>query len=155
MTGITAGEWCPYGYVGELPIDQRADDGRSLVFDSAALEAPLELLGTPRVTLRLAIDRPVGIVTARLCEVAPDGASTLISYGVFNLTRREGFDRSVPMRPGEACQRQLPLERPGPSVQRGFAVAPRLVDQLLAHPLAGTGAGDHDSASGGVPARSP
>ncbi len=109
VTGITAGEWCPYGYVGELPIDQRADDGRSLVFDSAALEAPLELLGTPRVTLKVAIDRPDGIVTARLCEVAPDGASTLISYGIFNLTRREGFDRSVPMHPGEPVTVSFPL----------------------------------------------
>jgi len=102
LTGTTTGEWCPYGNPGELPVDQRIDDGRSLVFDSAPLAAPLELLGTPVVTLRLAIDRPVGIVTARLCEVAPDGASTLISYGILNLTRRHGFDRNDPMRPGVA-----------------------------------------------------
>jgi hypothetical protein len=101
LTGITAGEWCPYGNPGELPIDQRADDGRSLVFDTEPLEAPLEMLGTPRLTLRLALDRPVGILTARLCEVLPDGASTLISYGVLNLTRRHGFDRSEPMVPGQ------------------------------------------------------
>jgi predicted acyl esterase len=102
ITGITAGEWCPYGNPGELPIDQRADDGRSLTFDSSALETPLELLGTPVLVLRLAIDKPVGIVTARLCDVAPDGASTLIAYGVLNLTRRNGPDRCDPMRPGEA-----------------------------------------------------
>jgi len=100
ITGITAGEWCPYGNPGELPTDQRADDGRSLLFDSPVLGEPLELLGTPVLTLRLAIDKPVGIVTARLCDVAPDGASTLISYGVLNLTRRNGPDRCDPMRPG-------------------------------------------------------
>src|SRR5262249_9260571 len=54
LTGTTTGEWCPYGNPGELPIDQRTDDGRSLVFDTAPLAAPLELLGTPIVTLRLA-----------------------------------------------------------------------------------------------------
>jgi uncharacterized protein len=102
LTGLTAGEWCPYGNPGELPIDQRADDGRSLVFDTAPLEAPLELLGTPELTLRLAIDQPVGIIAARLCEVSADGASTLISYGILNLSRRHGFDRDDPMEPGKA-----------------------------------------------------
>jgi predicted acyl esterase len=100
VTGITTGEWCPYGNPGELPIDQRADDGRSLVFDTAPLEAPLEILGTPEVTLKLAIDQLAGVVTARLCEVAPDGASTLISYGILNLARRRGFDRNDSMHPG-------------------------------------------------------
>ncbi len=99
-TGLTAGEWCPYGHPGELPGDQRADDDRSLVFDTAPLASALEILGTPWLTLRLSIDRPVGVVTARLCEVAPDGASTLISYGVLNLTRREGFERCTAMEPG-------------------------------------------------------
>ena len=35
-TGVTFGEWCPYGLAGELPADQRPDDGRSVVFDSRA-----------------------------------------------------------------------------------------------------------------------
>src|SRR5262249_18916791 len=92
VTGITTGEWCPYRNPGELPIDHRAGCGRSLVFATAPLEAPLEIRGTPEVTLKLAIDQPAGVVTARLCEVAPDGASTLISYGILNLARRRGFD---------------------------------------------------------------
>jgi putative CocE/NonD family hydrolase len=119
IAGITAGEWCPYGNRGELPIDQRADDGRSLTFDSAPLEASLEVLGTPRVTLRLSVDKPVAILTARLCEVAPDGASTLISYGVFNLTRRQGFDKSVAMVPGEAVTVDFPLNDLGQRLAKG------------------------------------
>jgi predicted acyl esterase len=119
LTGITTGEWCPYGNPGELPIDQRADDGRSLAFDTIPLDAPLELVGTPRLTLRLAIDRPVGVVTARLCEVAPDGASTLISYGILNLTRRHGFDRCEPMEPGKAETVALRLNDLGQRLQPG------------------------------------
>jgi uncharacterized protein len=119
IAGITAGEWCPYGNRGELPIDQRADDGRSLSFDSAPLEAVLEILGTPQLTLRLSVDRPVAILTARLCEVAPDGASTLITYGVFNLTRRQGFDRSEPMKPGEPVNVSFPLNDLGQRLARG------------------------------------
>jgi putative CocE/NonD family hydrolase len=118
-TGITTGEWCPYGNPGELPIDQRADDGRSLVFDSAVLAAPLEMLGTPVLILRVAIDKPIGIVTARLCDVAPDGASTLISYGVLNLTRRKGFDRSEPMVPGQAETVRIPLNDLGQRLKAG------------------------------------
>jgi uncharacterized protein len=119
LTGVTAGEWCPYGNPGELPIDQRADDGRSLVFDSAPLTEHLEILGTPTLTLRLAIDRPVGIVTARLCEVLPDGASNLISYGILNLTRRRGFDRSEPMVPGRPETVRLVLNDLGQRLSPG------------------------------------
>ena len=35
-TGVTFGEWCPYGLAGELPADQRPDDGRSVCFDTRA-----------------------------------------------------------------------------------------------------------------------
>jgi uncharacterized protein len=118
-TGITTGEWCPYGNRGELPIDQRADDGRSLVFDSRALDRPLEMLGTPVLTLRLAVDKPIGIVTARLCDVAPDGASTLISYGILNLIRRHGFDRSEPMVPGKVETVRVPLNDLGQRLKAG------------------------------------
>ena len=36
-TGVTFGEWCPYGLAGELPADQRPDDGRSVCFDTEPL----------------------------------------------------------------------------------------------------------------------
>src|SRR5262249_55136998 len=70
-------------------------------------------------TLRLAIDKPVGTVTARLCDVAPDGASTLISYGVLNLTRRHGFDRSEPMVPGQIETVQLRMNDLGQRLRAG------------------------------------
>ena len=34
VTGQAAGEWCAFGADGEMPTDQREEDGRSLVFDS-------------------------------------------------------------------------------------------------------------------------
>ena len=37
--GLCATEWLSAGVAGEAPIDQRADDGRSLCFDGAPLEA--------------------------------------------------------------------------------------------------------------------
>ena len=33
-TGLAGGDWCGFGNEGEAPLDQRLDDGRSLVFDT-------------------------------------------------------------------------------------------------------------------------
>jgi hypothetical protein len=118
-TGITWGEWCPYGFHGELPSDQRPDDGRSLCFDTSPLAESVDLLGAPFLSLELAIDRPCGLIIARLCDVAPDGASRLMSYGVLNVTHRESHDRVVPMAPGERTLVQFGLNVMGERVPAG------------------------------------
>lgn len=56
----------------------------------------IEILGRPRVRLRLRMDVPAGQVIARLCDVAPDGSSTLVTRGALNLSARQGRDRIVP-----------------------------------------------------------
>ncbi|MEX2200600.1 MAG: CocE/NonD family hydrolase [Dongiaceae bacterium] len=102
--GVAAGSWCPYGLGGESPdlaIDQREDDGRSLTFDTAPLDAPLELLGAPVAKLRIAIDRPGGTLVVRLNDVAPDGTSRRVSYGLLNLTHRADHEKIAAMVPGE------------------------------------------------------
>ena len=89
LTGMDAGAWCAEGTPGDWPLDQRAEDGRSLCFTSAPLAAPLEILGFPEVTLRLAVDKPRALICVRLCDVAPDGCSKLVTRQVLNLTHRE------------------------------------------------------------------
>ena len=45
-TGLRAGEWCAFGAEGEMPLDQRPDDGRSLdLRHRAARRRGLEILG--------------------------------------------------------------------------------------------------------------
>lgn len=83
--GLAAGEWCPYGTGGagpELPDDQAPDDARSVCFDGPPLDQRLEILGPPVVRLSVAGDEPPGLLIARLCDVAPDGRSTRVSFGV-------------------------------------------------------------------------
>jgi hypothetical protein len=99
-TGLAAGQWCAFGAVGEMPADQRPDDGTSLTFDSAPLPDRLEILGAPVATLEVECDRPVAMVAARLCDVAPDGASTRVTYGLLNLTRRDSDAEPRPLEPG-------------------------------------------------------
>ena len=98
--GVDAGPWCPWGGPSDHPDDQRADDGRSLTFDTAPLGERLELLGAPELALTVAADRPRALVAARLCDVWPDGASTLITTGLLNLTHRSGHEDPAPLVPG-------------------------------------------------------
>ena len=119
VTGITWGEWCPYGFRGELPSDQRPDDGRSLCFDSAPLAAPMDLLGAPLVDLKLAVSEPNALIAARLCDVAPDGGSRLMSYGILNLSHREGHARVQPLTPGKPVSVRLQLNDMGERVAAG------------------------------------
>ena len=100
-TGEVSGEWCAFGVEGEHPIDQRADDGRSLVFETEPLAEAVEILGTPRVTLALAADQPQAMVAIRLNDVAPDGASTRVTYGLLNLAQRDSREEPALLVPGQ------------------------------------------------------
>ena len=102
--GVAGGSWCPYGLGGvspDLAVDQREDDGRSLVFDSSPLTDALVVVGAPEVHLRLAVGQANAFVVVLLTDVSPDGVSRRVSYGMLNLSRRSGFDATVPMVPGE------------------------------------------------------
>ncbi|MDH3229256.1 MAG: CocE/NonD family hydrolase [Alphaproteobacteria bacterium] len=99
-TGVTAGSWCAMGSEGEMPIDQRPDDGRSLVFDGAPLEAALEIFGAPELHLVFDSDRPVAHVAVRLNDVFPDGTSARVTYGILNLTHRDSHEAPELLTPG-------------------------------------------------------
>jgi putative CocE/NonD family hydrolase len=100
-TGLAGGDWCGFGNEGEAPLDQRGDDGRSLIFDTAPLERDLEILGTPEATLRLRTDRAVSMLAVRLNDVAPDGTSARVSFGILNLTHRVSHEHPEPLVPNE------------------------------------------------------
>lgn len=108
-TGLAAGSWCAFGMRGELPGDQREDDGKSLVFDSAPLADALEILGPAELTLAFTADRPRALVAVRLNDLAPDGSSTRVTYGVLNLTHRDGHATSAPLEPGRRYEVRVRL----------------------------------------------
>ncbi|MEU8434049.1 CocE/NonD family hydrolase [Streptomyces sp. NPDC029216] len=95
-TGLDAGRFVPFGNEADLPPDQREEDAKSACFEFPVTAEPVEILGRPSVTLRLRMDVPYGQVVARLCDVAQDGASTLVTRGALNLSARHGRDRAVP-----------------------------------------------------------
>ena len=104
------GPWCGWGGPIDYAADQGGDDGRSLVFTSSPLDEPLEILGFPRARLEVSSDVPQALVAVRLCDVWPDGASTLITRGVRNLTHRHGDDEPVALVPGERYVVEVPLD---------------------------------------------
>ncbi|WP_024874155.1 CocE/NonD family hydrolase [Saccharomonospora piscinae] len=107
--GQFAGKWCSYNAPPDLPYDQREEDGGSLVFDTDVLTDRHEVLGSPVVNLELSADRPNAMVTVRLSDVAPEGRATRVSYGLLNLTHRDGHDRPEPLEPGRRYRVSVPL----------------------------------------------
>ena len=98
--GLFAGRWASFTATPDLPHDQREEDGGALVFDSEPLTAPMEILGAPVVTLRLAVDQPVAMICVRLSDVAENQEATRVTYGLLNLTHRNSHETPEPLEPG-------------------------------------------------------
>jgi hypothetical protein len=107
--GARQGEWCGHGLDPDLPADQREDDGCSVVFETEPLTEAVEILGAPVLTLQLSADQPNAFIVGRLNDVAPDGASTRVTYGVLNLTHRNSHEFPEPLVPGETYEIRLQL----------------------------------------------
>ena len=90
------------------PDDQRSDDAWSLVYDWE-LDEELEILGHPRLAVRVGSSAPVAFLSAKLCDVFPDGTSALVARGFLNLAQRRSRTDPEPMRPGvvEAVEVEL------------------------------------------------
>jgi putative CocE/NonD family hydrolase len=117
--GQYAGKWCSYNFPPDLPDDQRADDGGSLVFDTGELGDRLELLGAPAIDLEFAVNRPAAMVAIRLSDVFPDGAATRISYGLLNLTHRTSHACPEPLVPGNRYRTRVWLNTMAQSLPAG------------------------------------
>jgi len=118
-TGVHGPAWCPIEKPFGLGEDQRPDEARSLTFDFGPFDAGparLTLLGSPEVVVFVASDAPVAFVVAKLSDVAPDGASTLITRAALNGTRRERpgvadpHAAPAPLAPGEVVELRLSMQ---------------------------------------------
>jgi len=124
-TGAAGGEWCAYSLGGlgpELPLDQRQDDAYSLVFDGAPLHAPLDILGAPSLEVAFCCDRPVMQIIARLNDVSPQAQVARVTYGVLNLTHRNGHARPEALVPGRPYTATLQLKCAGHRFAAGHRI---------------------------------
>ena len=148
------GTWVAWGSAVDFAPDQRAEDGRSLCFTSAPLDERLELLGFPEATLTLASDQPNACVAARLCDVAPGGASTLVTSGVLNLTHRESHEHPQPLVPGGPVEVTVRLKATSYAFPPGHRSGSRF-PHVLAVGLAVARAGHPHATSTGGPSALP
>ena len=121
-TGLVGGDWCGFGSEGEAPVDQRPDDGRSLVWDSKPLAAPMEILGAPVAHLELAVDQPLAFVAVRLNDVAPDGTSERVTFGLCNLTHADDHADAAPLESGRRFRVRVPLNDAAHSFAAGHSL---------------------------------
>ena len=107
--GMTNRYRCPHNEA-ELPIDQRADDDYSMCFDTERLTKDVEILGHPRAELHVSCTAPVANWIVRLCDVAPDGTSTLVTKGILSGTHRISHGNPTPLVPGEIYKMVIKLK---------------------------------------------
>jgi putative CocE/NonD family hydrolase len=120
--GSEAGEWCPFGRGADQAGDQREDDSRSLVIETPALDEAVEILGAAILTLDVASDRPVANLAVRLCDVHPSAESLRVSYGVLNLTHRDGHETPSPLVPGHRYKVRVQLNDAGSVFPAGHKI---------------------------------
>ncbi len=109
--GSTCGEYFPFTFGPELPDDQTQDDLLSTCIDSDSLNESLDIVGAPTLQLSLNVNKPCGLVAARLCDLRPDGTSALITMGVLNLAHRHSFAKPETLTPGEVFDTTLTLDQ--------------------------------------------
>jgi putative CocE/NonD family hydrolase len=109
--GLATGEYFPFMFGPELPSDQRTDDALSTCFDTVPLRQAIDIVGAPRIRLTVAADRAQANVCVRLCDIHPDGASELISWGVLNLCQRNSRETPEPLEPGADVAVDIALDQ--------------------------------------------
>ncbi len=118
-TGVACGEYCAMWAGPEWPSEQRFDDAASVCFESAVLDDDVCIFGAPVLTANVTCNKQTANLTARLCDVAPDGASTRITYGILNLSHRDSHASPDALIPGQHYTVNIKLDDIAYSVPKG------------------------------------
>ena len=108
--GFDGGEYCIIWLGPDFPGDQAKDDAGSLVFDSPALIADMDIVGQPAVELDFSVDKPVASVAVRLNDVFPTGEIARITYHLQNLCMRDSRENPTPLEPGKRYRMKIKLD---------------------------------------------
>lgn len=102
--GMEAGLWW-----GELTPDMRGADACSLSFDSPRLDKKVEIIGLPKVKLRVSADAPLAHWIARLEDVHPDGTVSMVAGGALNGSQRNSRLNPEALEPGKVYDIEFEL----------------------------------------------
>ena len=115
------GSWLSFGEA-DMAENQKADDSLSLSFTGKPLNKELSIVGFPRLSCEIVPDNHNGgVVIARLCDVSPENESTLITFGVLNLTHHKGHtdDKVKELEVGKAIDVNFNLHSIGYKLPEG------------------------------------
>jgi predicted acyl esterase len=108
-TGGTTESIGPDSYEGFFGIDSRADDVFGLSFDTPALREAVEILGFVKLRLFVASTASIATWIVHVNDVAPDGTSTIVTYGFLNGTHRHSHVTPEFLVPNEMVQLDFDL----------------------------------------------
>ncbi|WP_087972192.1 CocE/NonD family hydrolase [Oceanobacillus rekensis] len=117
--GFYSGVFCPFGEPGDLPADQRLENGKSVVFTSEPIEESMDLLGQPIFHAKVSSDQENALLAVRLSDKAPTGESTLISWGMFNLNHLQSHEHPEALEPGKKYHISIDLDVLGQQIPKG------------------------------------
>jgi len=112
-TGAASGEFCVIWCGPDFATDQRQDDANSLCFDTQPMSQAVSILGGATFNTTVTSDQNCGQMILRLCDVAPDGSSTRITYGMLNLAMRAGLDVPQAVIAGQPMDISIKLDDTG------------------------------------------
>lgn len=122
--GTTAGQtWDPAFLDLGRPLDQGPDDRRSLTFTSAPLAGDIEIFGSPEAILQVVLESGNDLnLVAKLCDIAPDGSSTLITTGWLKGSHRHSSEHPEPLEIGQTYELEVRLSCTAYLVRRGHCL---------------------------------
>jgi putative CocE/NonD family hydrolase len=101
------------------PTEQTDDDKLSLVFDSEPLGEDIDIVGRPTLRLVFVADKPIVKIAVRLNEIAPDGRSWLLTYGVRNLAHNADHTAWTPVVAGAEQSQDVLLNFTSRRIKKG------------------------------------
>lgn len=117
--GITAGVFPADNGLG-MPRDQVTDDRLSLSFTSDPIATDIEITGCPEAVLYIALDQGDDInLAVKLCDVAPDGASALITSGWLKASHRLSHEHPNPPPAGAFLDYSIQVSATSYRIPRG------------------------------------
>lgn len=121
--GLFRGTYCPFGFTGDFPADQRVEDSKTTTWDSQVFEEDMDFLGEPLMKLRLSSDKKFANVSVKIEDIYPNnGEHVLISWGQLNLTHRESDEFPEWLEPNKVYDVEIKLDVLGIKLAKGHRI---------------------------------
>jgi predicted acyl esterase len=126
--GVTSGIYWGGGVLPwAMPLDQRADEIKSLTFTTAPFARDTELTGEPQAVLYVSSTAESGYFHVKISDVAPDGTSKWLTDGGLLTSHRTSHTNPEPIVAGRVYELKIDLKFVAYTVLSGhslrFAVA--------------------------------